>query len=300
MAQGEVYERTARLMLDAARRQKPLKGLLRKHCPWVEQQLLETAKFPDLLRLWGRSLNFDEQASAVIVEPPMLQLIGDLAGVSLRGRILHAGLEHTYGYLFSLIETPFGYKRDRWVRPDLDRGLGFRSPTLRDQPETGSLLLNLTYVLGRIAFRDERTLLERLRRHETAIAPAARDYPFGELEIRRVVEQATIPGGRRRGTEIEIHTDLVKMPDPQKVSPASTLLVYSVVNGPRLGPQLITAFPVTAEFVNEVTSGDNQGNRMEVRTRYNAYVEGLTGNVVNGPRFVLDELVPTDLAADQN
>lgn len=289
MATGEIYEQAARRMLEAAREGKPLKPVLNAHCPWIETQLRQSGKFPGRLGLWGRSLNFDEHAKAVIVEPPLLQLIGELAGVPQRGRSMHAGLAHTYGYLFSLIETPYGKKRDRWIKPDLDQGFGFPVPTLRDQPEAGTLLLNLTFCLGQIAFRDHAELLERLRMEPTGVAQAARDYPFDELTIQRVSEQAAIPEGRRRGTPIELNTDLVALPySSPEASAENTLLVYSVVNGPRLGPQLITAFSVTSEAVAEITSPENQGDAVEIRTRYNAYVEGLAGRVVTGRRFLVE------------
>ena len=223
------------------------------------------------------------------MEPPILQLIGELAGVCLRGRILHAGLEHTYGYLFSLIETPFGYKRDRWVRPDLDRGMRINVPTLRDRPVAGTLLFNLTYFLGRIAFRDQRKLLERLHAREAAIAPAAREYPFDELEIQRVVEQAAIPSGRRQGTQIEIHTDFVRMLSP----PRRSLRCQHAVGvlhreWPRVGPQLITTFPVTSEFVNEVTSPENQGDAWKSARGTMLTWKASRASVVKGRRFVLE------------
>lgn len=287
MANGNPYEKTARVMIEAARNSRQLKPLLKKNCPWIADQLRETAKYPEFLASWGRSLNYDEHAQAVIVEPPILKLLGELAGVPMRGRILHAGLMHTFGYLFSLIETPFGKKRDRWVESDLEKGLGIERPTLRDRPASGTLLLNLTYFLAQIAFRREAVLLERLSVHPNVIAPAAWDYDFDRLEIRRVVEQVTIAEGRRRGTEIEIHTDFVSLPHPpQKPDAENTLLVYSVVNGARIGPQLITAFTVAEDFVKEATSPANQGNRVKIRTRYNAYVEGLTGRSLPGRRFV--------------
>ncbi len=285
MAAGEIYEQTARLVLEASEQGKPLRSLFKTHCPWIETQLRRAAKCPGLLGLWGRSLNYDEHAKAIIVEPPILRIIGELAGVALRGRIVHAGLEHTYGYLFSLIETPFGKKRERWLLPDLDQGFGFDVPTLRDQPQAGTLLLNLTYCLARIAFRDQPGLLNHMLAEETAIAPWLWEFAFDKLAIRRVVEQVTIPAGRRQGTRIELHTDLVSL--PHGPSNESTLLVYSVVNGPRLGPQLITAFLIAKEPVREITSPDNQGEEVEVRARYNAYVEGLTGRTLIGRRFLV-------------
>jgi hypothetical protein len=276
-------------MLDAAGHSRSLKPIVRKECPWILDQLRQTAKYPEYLDLWGKSLNFDEHALAVIVEPPILAVIGELAGVPMRGRMQHAGLMHTFGYLFSLIETPYGKKRDRWVRPDLDRGLGFDSPTLRDQPKAGSLLLNLTYFLGNIAFRDDVVILERLQVQPNAASPAVRDYPYDELSIRRIVEETTIEEGRRKGTRIVIHTDFVTLPNPpDPTGEPNTLLVYSVVNGPRGNPQLMTAFTVTTDFVKQATAKSNQGENVEIRTRYNAFVEGLTGRPTDGRRSVND------------
>jgi hypothetical protein len=289
MAAGEVYDQTARRMLDAAAKGKPLKSILKTDCPWIESQLRQSANPPGLLRLWGRSLNFDENTNTLIVEPAILRLIGELAGVPLKGRIVHAGLEHTYGYLFSLIETPYGKKRDRWIQPDLDQGFGFQVPTLRDRPDAGTLLLNLTFCLAQIAFRDHAVLLERLQMESACVSSEVRDYAFDELRIRRVVEQAIIPEGRRQGVQIELRTDFVTLPFASPSNPEQrSLLVYSIINGPRLGPQLITAFPVASTLFDEITAPENLGDQVQIRTRYNAYVEGFTGRLFFGRRFLVD------------
>ena len=283
MATGEIYEQAAREMLEAARANEPLTPVLEAHCPWIAAQLRKAAQSPGLVGLWGRSLNVDENANAIIVEPPILEAIGELAKRPLRGKIVHAGLEHTYGYLFSLIDTPYGKKRDRWIEPGLDEGFGFEVPTLRDVPGAGTLLLNLTFCLGQIAFRDQAEILERLWQDSVgAAAPSVRDYPFDELSIRRLVEEVVLPDGRRRGTRIELRTDLVDLPH---ATDGESLLVYSVWNGPRLGSQLISAFPAAKDSLGELTSEDNLGDGVDIRTRYNAYVEGLTGRCLTGRRF---------------
>lgn len=287
MATGEVYEEAARLMLKAAREGKPLKPVLKACCPWIETQLRKSARSPELLGLWGQSVNVDEHAGTVIVEPPILQILGELAGAPLLSPVVHAGLQHTYGYLFSLIETPYGKKRDRWLAPDLDEGLGFDVPTLRDDPEEGTLLLNLTFCLARIAFRNQPELLERVETCSAGVASSAKKYPYDKLRIRRVVERVTIPSGRRKRTKIELYTDLVSL-KPTRKSAEKTLLVYSVLNGRRLGLQLITAFPVSGNHAEEITALQNQGEHVEVRTRYNAYVEGLSEQPAFGRRFIVE------------
>lgn len=284
MSTGSIYEKTAMKMLDAAQASQPLLPSLKEHCPWIEWQIHQVSAVPGLLELWGKSLNFDEYAKTQILESPILRLIGELSGVPLRGRIVHAGLMHTYGYLFSTINTPFGKKRDRWVEPDLDHGFRWKTPTLRDRPSAGTLLTNLTYFLGRIAFRNQPEIA-KLEQYGESISPLVRKYPFETLAIQRVIERVAIPNGRRRGTEVEIRTDFVAFPQPPKdMAGATHLLIYSLVNGPRLGSQLITAFCVTTDFVTTATSPENFGEAVEVRARFNSYIEGITGNTVPGIR----------------
>src|SRR6185312_10106073 len=102
----------ARAMIEAATRSRSAVKVLQKHCPHIYRQLVRLRECRGLLSLWGRSRNVDEFVEQAIVHPAILRVIGQLTGVPMRGRIVHAGLEHTYGYLFSLIETPFGYKRE--------------------------------------------------------------------------------------------------------------------------------------------------------------------------------------------
>ncbi|MBM82205.1 MAG: hypothetical protein CMJ78_16685 [Planctomycetaceae bacterium] len=69
--------------------------------------------------------------------------IGEVAGIPCHGDVIHAGLQHTYGYLLSTIETPFGFKRDRWVDDTISASLGLRSSALRPWTKQ-SLLMNVT------------------------------------------------------------------------------------------------------------------------------------------------------------
>src|SRR5262249_2770464 len=107
-------------------------------------------------------VNVDEYAGQTIVHPEILRAIGELAGVRMRSPVVHAGLQHTYGYLFSLIETPYGAKRDRWVTTDLETGFGLELSLLGEKPHDGTLLANLTWFLGRIVFRGRPASLPRL------------------------------------------------------------------------------------------------------------------------------------------
>src|SRR5437660_421137 len=140
-------------MQMAAENGRPVVPLLKKHCPPIHRQIVADGNTPGLLSFWGRSANVDENVGETIVHPAILQAIGQLAGVPMRGRFVHAGLQHTYGYLFSLIDTPYGAKRDRWLTTDLENGFGLDPTLLGDRPRKGTLLGNLTWFIGRIVFR---------------------------------------------------------------------------------------------------------------------------------------------------
>lgn len=266
----------ARAMITAASRSQSAVAVLKRHCPHIYHQIRQLRECPSLLALWGRSRNVDENVGQVIVHPAILQAIGQLAEVPLRGRIVHAGLEHTYGYLFSLIETPYGYKRERWTLPTIEKGFGIRTSTLRDQPTAGTLLTNLTWFAGHIAFCDRPGELRRLCQAADCVSPVARDYAYAELDVCRVVEEVTNAAGQGRSRRVQLRTDLVPFPRPPADREAdSHLLVYSVVTGDPGRARLITAFPVTCSAVEDLTAAANQGEVVRQGLPYNAWVAGL-------------------------
>ncbi len=256
-----------------------LRSDLERRCPEIVEQLRLDAQSPGLLKLWGNSLNRDEITGTTIVAPHILRAVGDIAGIECDGDVVHAGLQHTYGYLFSTIETPFGFKRDRWVKPALEKGLGIEEPTIRPQPTAGTLLGNLTYLLGRIAFRGHSKEIRILRSLRKNASRLVADFPFPQQSIVRLTE--TVRLGRSR--IVIIQSDFVQLAKPRATSP-DFLLVYSFRDSSAPLGHLITAFPVTAEFVLEFAAPETLGKRRSVRTRFNGYVHGLTGRQVNGAR----------------
>lgn len=252
---------------------------LRQICPDLAAQIESDARHRPLLDLWGTSVNFDELANAQIVSPGITSAIGELAGMSCDGSVIHAGLLHTYGYLLSVIETPFGFKRDRWVNETLEAGLGIKHPVLRPWPIAGTLLSNVTFFLGRIAFRGFPSELALLRRHKSAVAPEIAEYPFRSLHITRIVEQVTLPTDSR----IEVHIDFVEL--PQATLEPRYLLIYTIMDERVSRGSLITAFPVTRTVLDEYCAADSLGDRIPLRSRFNAFVDGWTGSTRIGRRF---------------
>ena len=238
-------------------------GCLRESAPELCADLEADGADAGILGAWGYCSNYDEYALATIVPPPVLEALSEVSGVTLSTPPRHAGFMHTYGYLLTNLETPFGTKRQRWVEPTVERGLGFTRPTLRPEPEAGTLLVNLTAAIARV-----------LPDLEVPDATLARAAPWiAELEPaagrRRIVE--TVEAGIAEGP-LRLRTDLVPFVEPSAES--THWLVYSVQVG-EASPRLVTAFPVQRAFLDRLELGIDLGTEAEpLRLRYNAEVPG--------------------------
>ena len=264
---GIVLRDAAQAMQAATGAGRLVAPMLAELYPPVARQIRADRDCPALFRFWGRSLNRDESGGQPIVHPSILAGVGTLAGVPMRGRAVHAGLQHTYGYLFSLIQTPYGLKRDRWVSEDWEVGFGFERSLLGPDPRAGTLLANLTWFMGRVAYRGRAGALARLRRIAPAVAPELAGYDFDRLRVCRVEEHAPpVAGGRG----VRVVTDLV--PYPRGSAAGDAVLVYSVQNGRDGAQKLITAFPVTAATVEQLKA--SASDRATIHLRYNAYLPG--------------------------
>lgn len=283
-----------RALAGAATRGRPVLPVLRTMLPALYSKLVSDSQRGSWLALWGRSINFDEGAREVILEPGIIESFERMFGVppgARPGRIVHAGIEHTYGYLFSLVRTPFGFKRARWVRPTLDEGFLLPRGTISPLPGQGTLFSNVTYWIGRMAFRDDPRELGILEKDGAAAAAAVRDFHYSRLSFTRLEETVKVPGPGVDGAVgdriIRLRTDLVPFLRPVQGDPDSHLLVYSVSDPGEGGARLITAFPVERSFVEKVTDPGALGSGKPVTTRYNGYVEGLTGRSLSGVRRIL-------------
>ena len=266
-------------MVAAAERGRSIAAVLKKKCPEIDRQIRLDERYPEMLAAWGRSSNVDENAGLEIVRPPILQLIGDLANVPMRGRFVHAGLAHTYGYLFSLIDTPYGPKRTRWVTTALEDGFGLEPTLLGDRPTEGTLLGNLTRFLVGIAFRGE-----EWERGEWSEAKEIARFEYERLQVMRIVERASTPQG-----ELQLFTDLVPFPNPPSDPRAdNTLLIYTAQLAHQKWKRLITAFPMKPVAVEELKATVSK-REVPIRLRYNAYVRGLYGKTFAGSRQFLSE-----------
>ncbi len=259
----------AKALEERAQRRGSLRQPLKELVPGLMDQIHRDARRPDWKKLWGRSLNYDEYAKGIIVDPAILDALAKEMQVPPRNeRIVHAGMEHIYGYLFSTLKTSFGYKRARWVRDDIEVGFGLPRGTLGPSPREGTLFSNATFFFGKIAFRDAGRELKQIVQGEIGVASELRSMPYADLKILRLEE--TVLDGK-----VAFRTDFVPFLNQLEGKSNTHLLIYSVREGDRV--QLITAFPVAQGFVDSALKAENLGEGRDVISRYNAYVNGVTG-----------------------
>lgn len=258
--------------LAAGKAAGELPGVFSAYTPGLLRQLEADRSNPALLKLWGESINYDELANGEIVDPAVLAFIaGRLGAPGPRGKIMHAGAEHTYGYLFSLLPTKFGYKRARWVRPDIEDGLGLPRGSAGPNTPEGTLFANITCLAGGIALKDDPAAYALLARAGSSCSAAVKKYAFSGIKRLRLTEEVQLAGGRK----VALRTDFV--PFAAAAGGNTHLLVYSVYDSAAGLARLISAFPVAQSFVDNAAAAGGLGKDKPVQTRYNAYVEGLTG-----------------------
>ena len=272
------FDKIIRQLLKSARAgDAEMIAAVRRLCPGIILQI-EADRGPSGPGIfWGDCRNLDELAGQVIVEPSILQTIFQIAGRRLSPEHPHAGYQHTYGYLFSVIETPYGKKRDRWVRTDLESALGLPLDVLGPAPNEGTLLANATWLAGSIAFRGHKRLhwMHRcLSRRAAQSVQELEPEKWRSLRLTETVPPANLNSLR---SDISLITDFVRLPFADKSGIRENwLLVYSIESESSGTPRLITLFTVTDAFVESVRERAATRKRTDIRARYNAFVPGLT------------------------
>ncbi len=266
-----------------------IEDILKRHSPDLLNAIKNDAHKENLKKVWGKSINFDEMKKSIIVKPLIMDNILKLAGVpaplASKGHndkkiIVHAGIIHTYGYIFSNLLTPYGYKRSRWVKDDIESGFELARGTLGPRPSSGTLFSNVTYFLSRIAFRDDPGILKSLIGCD--VSSVLKNFKFHNLKIRCLEETVKL----RTDRTVKLRTDLVEFIKMRDGKSNQYLLVYSFFDSEEKKPLLITAFPVSSVFVESILNKSKLGEKKPVKTRYNAFISGFTdsGNVHIGTR----------------
>jgi len=278
-----------------------MRSILKTRLPgFLETIEFDSASNRDLLALWGMSRNIDESHLSDrtrTVPANVVQFLNSILKVNYDETFTfgHAGLTHTYGYLMSNLQTPYGFKRARYVDGDIEAGFRLPAKLFSGIPPQGTLLSNLTCFAGQIAFRDHPEL-QKFLNQKCSIAEIA-NYPFKQLKPKRLVERL-----RSFDTFLELRTDIV--PFPQFLADESSsmfssnnknthLLVYSIdyhARGQESQPRLITVFPVQKGFGDGVFSNIGFGDRQPIKLRYNAAIPlNIPQEEIIGKRYIEDE-----------
>ncbi|MEL6105552.1 MAG: hypothetical protein AAFU85_05935 [Planctomycetota bacterium] len=249
--------------------------LFRAEQPVLEDQIRRDARRNGPLAFWGRSRNHDEFARQPIVDPLVLRLLERLTGRKLAAQTPHAGLQHCYGYLFSNLETPYGYKRQRWIETGLEDSLGLHPSTLSPTPNCGTLLANATLLSGRIAYRGHRLHQNRL----ASVLGKKASAELTELSLRGIthfrMSERVKKTWRKKQTAWTLQTDIIQAEN------GYAALVYSIrYDDDR--HHLVTLFPVDQATSDEIRTRAESTGQTSIRTRYNAHVPGLAGESLNG------------------
>jgi hypothetical protein len=264
-------------------------AVLAETAPALFEEMKSDAKHPALLDLWGRAINFNALAGGgfstdPILAPAISDDLNALFGVAPRkDRVTHAGVQHTYGYLFSVLQTPFGYKRARWVDGSVNAGFGLPAGTLGPMPNDGTLFGNATYLAGEIAFSGEPET-KTLAATTDGVSTSIQKLDVTTLKVTRLTEVAPIDDVRT----VTIRTDFVQFPTVDPATAPATAntywLVYSIHDSEDDRSRLITAFPITTGSFHNYTAATLMGDMKNVTTAYNAWVDGLSGLTKVGSR----------------
>ena len=256
-------------------------SILQDKNPLLYNQIEKDSTDPVLLNLWGQSLNFDSGAKKQIIND---QIISDLQakfGIKNDNKVVHAGITHTYGYLFSILETPYGFKRKRWTDPTLNYAFSFAGNALSPQAEDGAMLTNITYFAGRSAFRnaESRKALGKLKN----VSKEVLNFDYSKL-LSTVLDEQIMNKGVVAAT---LRTTMVKLILKHTGEANDYLLIYSVLMPHTNEEILITAFPIKEDAYKTITAADQIGANKPISIRYNAFLDGLMNQKLSGSRIIV-------------
>ena len=200
------------------------------------------------LKHWAWSTNYDEFAKAGILNENSVRVLGIPLQDEKSDHVVSAGIMHSYGYLFSLLQTPYGLKSKRWLESKLDESLGLAPGLLGPFPASGEFLSNLTWVLDRTTQKRSKARTCRAIKNvspdlcalEKRMAPLPRAQGYAEtrVELKR----------GRKTEKLKIITYVIPLVN-RTASGETFLLAYEVAGQKRLW---VTAFPIMEDFANKV------------------------------------------------
>lgn len=251
--------------------------------PELERAAKSDREHKTLLAAWGQTLNFDEAIREEIVPDALLRTLTEWMGVPAPSAArpgvnrVHSGVEHLYGYLFSTKNTPYGFKRARWVKDELEVGFHLPRGALGPTPAEATLFRNVTVFL--VQWLKRAGLAQDLKIESSAASTAVTSYaPRKTVELTLLQE--------RKGS-LTVTTLFVPFEERVVGRKNTHLLIYSSFE-PKEGTRLFTAFPVEESFVEKACTPSGLGSGQKLAPRYNAWMPELSGT---GIRQVLKKRV---------
>lgn len=271
-----------------------IRALIEQKIPGFIAHIEKDAQSRELLSLWSLSRNIDESHlgdGKLTVPANLLSFFNSIFKVPYNSEFTvgHAGLTHTYGYLFSNLSTPFGFKRARYVAGEIESGFGLEIGLFSGMPSRGTLLSNLTAFVAPIAFRDSATARADyqavINSRKTTMVPEIAYYSRSHLKVKRLVEVVSTDTAY-----LELRTDIVNFSHKNKRGSNQALLIYSIdfrkPNEPSR-PRLVTVFPVDGGFANGIFNPKNLGDNVGIKIKYNAMLPVQTsGKDMVGKRYI--------------
>ena len=279
-----------------------LRKIIDEKIPGFMAQIDQDAKSKTLLNLWGMSRNIDESNldptspnyMKHTVPENLLAFFVSIFKVPYDSTLTqgHAGLTHTYGYLFSTMPTPYGYKRARYVSGEIEEGFGISAGLFGGLPKEGTLLSNLTHFAGTIAFRDnmnsETELTETFSSGEIKASKELSSFNYTQLKPQRLTETA-----QNENFYLEIRTDIIPFTHSNSRGTDTALLIYSIdfrAPSDPAKPKLITAFPVNDAFTKGLFDPATLGDQQVLQLKYNAVLPvSVPAEKMIGKRYIFNE-----------
>jgi hypothetical protein len=271
------------LVFKSIEKNESILKILENKNPHLLSQIQNDSRDSLLLNFWGESLNFDSGAQKKIIND---QIISDLQaqfGIKNDNRVVHAGITHTYGYLFSVLETPYGFKRKRWIDSSLNYAFSLVGKSLSPETKEGGLLSNITFFVGKLAFKNKKDqdallLLKNVSREV---------LNFDYSKVTKLVLEEQIKGADSQN--VILRTTLIHLPIKQDREENDYLLIYSIFSSNSNKEKLVTAFPIKEEAFKKITSPMMLGASQPIVLRYNAYVNNFTDKSFLGVRKLLQK-----------
>lgn len=233
----------------------PFLETLNANLPNLKRELDDDKNDPYLLMLWGESKL--KEKNKEITSFKIVESLNTFFNRPTTLQSANAGIMHTYAYLFSTLKTPYGYKRERWLDNSLTKGLGLTQNYLSPLTKEGTLLSNLTYLIGSMALRDTNEL-QILKN----VASEIKSFPHEKLK-KIILKEKT--------NRYVFKTVLIEF--KELTNNQSHLLIYTFEDLILKKEVLITAFPINQKSFNKLIDEKHLGASKVIVPRYNIFIQ---------------------------